>query len=181
MIKNLLMKKTKAIYLHGLNSYPIPEKVSMLEEAGFEVYAPDLDFRNNSNLFHELKNDILEQDIRFLVGSSLGGYTAFWLAEDLGLPCLLFNPAMTYVDHDNEYVPEIEIGKCPARFVVIGAYDDVIDPQENLRFFRDVDYGDCYQRLIVCEWLGHQIDFQSFEELVAWATSSYRIFLRDRE
>lgn len=30
--------------------------------------------------------------------------------------------------------------------------------------------------IIVCEWLAHQIDFQSFEELIAWAATSYRVF-----
>jgi uncharacterized protein len=173
------MKKIKALYIHGLNSYPIPQKIKMLEDAGFDVFAPDVDYRNEKDIYQWLKQEIADQNIEFLVGSSLGGFTAFWLGEDLGLPCLLFNPAMSYNDELQEHIPEIETGNCPARFVVIGAHDDVIDPQENLRFFRGIDYGECHQRVIVCEWLGHQIDFPSFEELVAWAFAGYKVFLKD--
>lgn len=174
------MNKTKAIYLHGLNSYPIPEKIEMLENAGFDVYAPQLDYRGEPALFTRLRQEIIDQDIRFLIGSSLGGYLAFWLAEDLGLPCLLFNPAMSYSEQMSEYIPEIEQGKCPARFVVIGRWDDVVDPRENIRFFRNLENDDCYQRVIVCEWLGHQIDFQSFGELVAWAAKCYSVFYNEK-
>lgn len=171
------MKKIKAIYLHGLNSYPIPQKVEMLEKAGFEVYAPQLDYRNEQQLYGRLRQEIEEQAIQFIVGSSLGGYVAFWLGEDLRLPCLLFNPAMSFSEKLREYIPEIETGNCPARFVVIGRWDDVVDPQENLRFFRELQDDDCYQRVLVCEWLGHQIDFESFEELVAWATTCLKNYI----
>jgi len=173
------MAKMKAMYLHGLDSYPLPQKVEILEKAGFEVYAPLLDYRHDKNLYQHLRREAMEQKIEFLIGSSLGGFTAFWLGEDLELPCLLFNPAMSYSDQLMEYLPEIEIGNCPARFVVIGRYDDVIDPDENLKFFREQENDNCHQRVLVCDWLEHQIDFQSFEELVDWAASSYRIFKRN--
>ena len=173
------MGKMKAMYLHGLDSYPLPQKVEMLEKAGFDVYAPLMDYCHDKNLYHHLRHEAVEQNTEFLIGSSLGGFTAFWLAEDLGLPCLLFNPAMSYSDQLTEYLPEIETGNCPARFVVIGRYDDVIDPEENIRFFRDQENDTCHQRVLVCEWLEHQIDFHSFEELVAWAVASLKIFKRN--
>ncbi|MBE0639978.1 MAG: hypothetical protein IH598_15780, partial [Bacteroidales bacterium] len=53
------MIKTKTIYLHGLNSYPIPEKVEMLENAGFDVYAPQLDYRGEPALFTRLRQEII--------------------------------------------------------------------------------------------------------------------------
>jgi uncharacterized protein len=170
------MKKIKTIYLHGLNGYPLPQKVEMLEKAGFSVYAPQLDYRIEPHLYNRIRTEIVEQEIKFLVGSSLGGYLAYWLAEDLRLPCLLFNPAMSYSDQLSDYIPEIEIGNCPARFVVIGRWDDVVDPEENIRFFRDVEDDNCYQRVIVCEWLSHEIDFESFEELAAWASVCYKVY-----
>lgn len=166
----------KTLYLHGLNSYPLPEKLDMLEKAGLNVVALHLDYANEKNVYQTLKNYALEEEVEFLVGSSLGGFIAFWLAEDLGLPCLLFNPAMTYGECLDSYEPEVSSRLCPARFVVIGAYDETIDPEESLRFFREQDEGECYQRVITCDWLEHQIDFATFEEMVCWAMKSYTIF-----
>ncbi len=174
------MKKLKTLYIHGLNTYPIPQKIEMLEAAGFDVYAPEIDYRKQKNIYYDLKQEIIDRKIEFLIGSSLGGFAAFWLGEDLGLPCLLFNPAMSYAAQLQEHIPEIEMGDCAARFVVIGAHDDVIDPQENIRFFRNIDYGDCHQRMLVCDWLGHEIDFPSFEELAFWASAAYRVFLKEK-
>jgi hypothetical protein len=64
--------------------------------------------------------------------------------------------------------------------VVIGAHDDTVDPDENLDWFRNIDDGECYQRVLVCDWLAHQIDFDTFEEMVTWALKSYKLFLRSK-
>ena len=170
------MSKIKTLYLHGLDSLPVSQKNEMMEKVGFEVFAPKIDYRIEKNNYQNLRQKIIERKIEFLIGSSLGGYISFWLGEDLGLPCLLYNPAMTYSNQLDAYIPEIALGKCPARFIVIGNRDEVVDPNENLNFFRQLNIDNCYQRIIVCEWLAHQIDFQSFEELIAWAATSYRVF-----
>ena len=172
------MKKVKTLYLHGLDSSPLPQKMEMLENAGFDVTAPFIDYRREQSVYQRMRALALEENIEFLAGSSLGGYVAFWLAEDLGLPCLLFNPAMSYSDQLSDFIPDIEIGSCPARFVVIGQWDEVVDPQKNIRFFREIEDDNCYHRLIICDWLAHEIDFPSFEELVNWAAAGYRVFKR---
>jgi uncharacterized protein len=168
----------KALYIHGLDASPIPEKLDILEKAGLEVVALHLDYRSERNVYQTLNKYAQSEKVAFLVGSSLGGYLAHWLAEDLGLPCLLFNPAMSYIDTLDEYMPEITNRLCPARFVVIGAFDDTVNPDENIRFYREQDDGECYQRVLVCEWLEHQIDFVTFEEMIHWALKSYTLFLR---
>jgi len=167
----------KTLYIHGLDSHPVPEKLEILEKAGLEVVALHIDYRTESNAYLLLKNYALKENVEFLVGSSLGGFIAHWLAEDLSLPCLLFNPAMSFRDSLGEHMPEINNRLCPARFVVIGAHDETVDPNENIKYFRAHIKSKCYQRVLVCEWLEHQIDYNSFEEMLSWALKSYGLFL----
>lgn len=176
----VFLQDMKTLYIHGLDSYPIPEKLEMLESYSLDVVALHMDYRTEKNVYQTLRKYAQEEQVEFLVGSSLGGFLANWLGEDLGLPCLLFNPAMSYSDSLDEYMPEITNRLCPARFVVIGAFDDTIDPEENVNWFRDEDDGTCYQRLVVCDWLEHQIDFVTFEEMVSWALKSYALFLNNK-
>lgn len=166
----------KTLYIHGLDSHPVPEKLDILTAAGLEVMALHIDYRTEENAYRILKDYALSEKIEFIVGSSLGGYIGFWLAEDLGLPCLLFNPAMSFSNSLDEYMPEIPHRQCPARFVVIGAFDETVKSEENIRFFREPEQNNCYQRVIVCEWLEHQIDFITFEEMVKWALTSFDLF-----
>jgi len=127
-------------------------------------------------VYKKLKQFAEKEKVQFIVGSSMGGFIGYWLGEDLGLPCLLFNPAMSFMDELMPHMPEIKSRNCPARFVVIGAHDQSVDPQENIRFFRSVEKNDCHQRVLVCEWLAHQIDFNTFDEMVGWALKSYKLF-----
>lgn len=169
----------KTLYIHGLDSHPVPEKLEILRQHHLDVVALHMDYRNEINVYHTLRKYAQGEQVKFIVGSSLGGFLGYWLAQDLGLPCLLFNPAMSYTEL-NEYMPEITNRLCPARFVIIGAHDDTVDPDENLDWFRNIDDGECYQRVLVCYWLAHQIDFDTFEEMVTWALKSYKLFLRSK-
>ena len=159
----------KTLYIHGLDSHPVPEKLEILKDSGLDVVALHIDYRKENRVYKKLKSTIQKEQVAFIVGSSMGGFLAYWLAEDLGLPCLLFNPAMSYMDELMPHLPEINNRLCPARFVVIGAHDESVDPQKNTQFFRSVERPSCHQRVVVCEWLAHQIDFNTFEEMVGWA------------
>lgn len=167
----------KTLYIHGLDSFPVPEKLDILSKHNLEVVSLHIDYRTEPDVYQVLKSYAIDEKVEFLVGSSLGGFLAYWLGEDLGLPVLLFNPAMSYMEL-NEYMPEITNRLCPARFVVIGAFDETVDPEENVEWFRNIDDGECHQRVVVCDWLYHQIDFVTFEEMVTWALKSYQMYLK---
>ncbi|MBI2313058.1 MAG: esterase [Betaproteobacteria bacterium] len=89
------------LYVHGLNSSPASFKARLLREKleslgrGEEFSCPRLPNRPG------LAIGLLEHEVaRFsrqplaLVGSSLGGFYATWLAEKHGLPAVLVNPAV---------------------------------------------------------------------------------------
>lgn len=166
----------KTLYIHGLDSLPVPEKLEILRQSGMEVIALHLDYRTQTDAYQILKDTIIREEVRFLVGSSLGGYLAYWLSEDLGLPCLLFNPAMSFHDTFKHQIPEIQNLLSPVKFVVIGKNDEVVDPRQNVEFFKAHTSKHCHLRLIECEWLGHKIDFVSFKEMVVWALKSHELW-----
>lgn len=158
----------KTLYIHGLDSFPVPEKIKIMEEAGLSVISMHLDYRRQPDAYEILKIEAMEKNTAVLVGSSLGGMLAFWLAEDLGLPCLLFNPAMDIGKDVDLKIPEITKRECPMRYVVLGEYDDSVDPANNLRLFKKWERDDLDQKVLSCHWLGHQIDFDTFGGMVGW-------------
>ncbi len=159
----------KTLYLHGLDSHPTPEKNTLMKKAGLDVTALHINYREKLGVYETMKDTTIRKNVEFIVGSSLGGYIGNILAEDLGLPCLLFNPAMHYTDVFYSRMPVIEKPKCPARFVVLGVNDATINPNYTLKVFADNGNKTDNQRIITCHWLEHEIDLKTFEEMVHWA------------
>ncbi len=164
----------RTLYLHGLDSHPIPEKNKIMKDAGLELTALHINYREKLGVYETLKDTAIRKDIEFIIGSSLGGYIGNTLAEDLGLPCLLFNPAMHYTDVFYSKMPVLEQPHCPARFIVLGLNDETINPNYTLKVFREKGCSGLDQRIITAHWLGHEIDLRTFEEMVNWAVTSLK-------
>jgi len=156
------------LYIHGIDSKPNMERISHLESLGYKVSALHLNYRAEPETYSILKRTILQSEIRQLVGSSFGGFLAFWLGEEMGLPSLLFNPAMYVEPRQARFSAPME-RKSPRRRVVIGAQDEVVDPQANWKFFEKEGNLARDQRVILCQWLGHQIDIDTFVDACKWA------------
>jgi len=169
------MPKIRTLYIHGLDGSPLPEKLKIMEQAGLEVSALHLDYRNNKKVYSELAVLIKEKNIELLIGSSFGGMLAFWLGEEFGIPVLLFNPAMLYQSITVD-VPEIKDFRCPLRMIVLGEKDDVVNPKENKVFFAKQERNHLTQKVLTCSWLAHSIDFQTFDEMVFWAVRNYGVW-----
>ena len=89
------------IYLHGFNSSPASFKARLLCEhlqalgRGDEFVAPLLPHRPAqaiATLERVLRGQVLERIT--LIGSSLGGHYATWIAERFGVRAVLVNPAI---------------------------------------------------------------------------------------
>jgi hypothetical protein len=159
----------KTLYLHGLDSHPDPDKNKIMKKAGLELTALHINYREKLGVYETFRDTIRRKKIEFVIGSSLGGYIGNILAEDAGLPCLLFNPAMQYTDVFYSRMPIIEKKKCPARFVVLGDTDPTVNPLYSLKVFGEADPATVDQRILTCHWLGHQIDLRTVEDMLHWA------------
>ena len=157
------------LYLHGLDSHPHPEKNDIMRNAGLELTALHINYREKLGVYETMKDTARRKNIEFIVGSSLGGYIGNLLAEDLSLPCLLFNPAMHYTDVFYSRMPVIEDKTCPARYVVLGHNDPTINPLYTQQVFEEADTSKMEQRILTCHWLGHKIDPRTFGEMLNWA------------
>ncbi len=112
------------IYLHGFLSSPLSKKaqqtIHYCDQVGLadSIAVPQL--RNGpSESIEELRAIIRahETDKVVLMGSSLGGYYATFLAEEYGFPVVLINPAVrpfefwrTHIgEHKNYYSDDVHI------------------------------------------------------------------------
>lgn len=90
------------IYLHGFRSSPRSAKASLLAERmrtlgrAADFVCPQLPPSPFAAL--ELVKKLAPQPRDTLVGSSLGGFYATWLAEKTGARCVLLNPAVDPAD-----------------------------------------------------------------------------------
>ncbi|HEY7884845.1 MAG TPA: YqiA/YcfP family alpha/beta fold hydrolase [Cellvibrionaceae bacterium] len=89
------------VYLHGFLSSPESAKAQAAKE-WIEANAPDVSFHcpqltpypRQTRRELEALIEFLRPEPIWLIGSSLGGYWATWLAETFNLPAVLVNPAV---------------------------------------------------------------------------------------
>lgn len=96
------------LYIHGFNSSPASEKARCFAEhcgqlGAFDVEVPALS-HDPEQAVAQLENLVAQAPagIHLVVGSSLGGYYATWLAEKHGCRAALVNPAVSPVKHLGE-------------------------------------------------------------------------------
>lgn len=149
------------LYIHGFNSSSASFKARVLRQrlagSGVEFAAPDLPHRplqaigQLEALIGQAREEV------FLIGSSLGGYYATWLAEKHGLKAALINPALRpyellpdylgpnrnlYTGESYQLTPEhleqlrqLEVPAItrPERYLlIVGAQDEVLDYRQAL-------------------------------------------------
>lgn len=122
MNKNLQATQFTVLYLHGFLSSPQSVKAQQtlhfLEKRGFadRILIPELGHEPKKTV--TILRNLLKRDRTqplALIGSSLGGYYATYLAEEYNLPAVLINPAVRPFehwerhigDHKNYYTDEI--------------------------------------------------------------------------
>jgi predicted esterase YcpF (UPF0227 family) len=155
------------LYLHGFRSSPQSFKTSLLAQRmqalgrGDEYVCPQLPAspRAAAAVACDIAQSVAPQELT-LIGSSLGGYYATWLAEKIGCRAVLLNPAvhaardlagqvgMKTQYHSNqpfefktEYIDELEalaVGRItqPERYFLIAASgDELLDWREMVAHF----------------------------------------------
>ncbi|MEZ4912275.1 MAG: YqiA/YcfP family alpha/beta fold hydrolase [Saprospiraceae bacterium] len=153
---------SKTLYIHGLDGFLSEEKRAILSTYT-KVFAPIMDYRVNSAAYYNLLSIAKEGKVDIIIGTSMGGCMAYHLSFHLGLPALLFNPALPFRSVDIDLPTQDQIRASYLR-VVIGGQDDIIDPLQNIVWLATHEKGDMDIR-----WrntLGHRIPTDVFEEEV---------------
>jgi predicted esterase len=151
----------KALYIHGFQSSPLPVKVKALEEIFGEVIAPHIDWEDDirrQSLFNELDEIIKSEGITHVIGSSMGGQMAFYLAAKNNIDALCFNPAFGLKYNDFGYVLNKDFDS--NILIVLGKNDDVVDPERSHEFLRSNGIYDKAEFVILD--MGHQISLPVF-------------------
>lgn len=177
--------KQSILYIHGLNSSPASLKASQLSRAmaqlglAEQLRVPALHHHPRQALA-QLEALIAELGRPVLVGSSLGGYYATFLAERHGLPALLINPAVRphlrfdgYLGPQKNYYSD-ETWELTADHVSALAELDVPAPQDPARYQvwlqtadETLDYRDAQRYYRACALriqAGGDHGFQGFAE-----------------
>ncbi|MBX2844557.1 MAG: hypothetical protein KTR26_22540 [Flammeovirgaceae bacterium] len=152
------------LYLHGLDGGLDESKLEVIREKGHKPFAMEIDYRKKADAYDHLYEYATSSNIDFIIGASVGGYYGYWLGHELGLNQLLFNPAMPFrsvkvMSHNISESPII------SSKIVLGANDETIPNNLNIDYFSTKENV----KLITCEWLGHQVDLETFDEMMGWA------------
>ena len=152
----------KAIYIHGFQSSPRQDKLDVLHKYFDEVFAPEIDWEDEDErvgLYKSLSAIIKKQDITHIIGSSMGGQMAFYLATNLNKRGLCFNPAFNHRYDMNYPTNKNYDGKID---IILGDKDDTVDPKKTISFLDTEGYK---KDSIEIESLNisHSIDLNVFE------------------
>ena len=115
------------IYIHGFNSSPASFKANLLKRQlealgrGAEFSAPALPDRPGAAAVL-LERELANHPGAALIGSSLGGFYATWLAERHGLKAVLVNPAVRPYEGLRQYLGEQQNLYTGARYELMQAH-----------------------------------------------------------
>ena len=152
------------IFLHGLESKLSNEKRVILETYG-TVIAPDLEYKSNPNVIQNLYDEFKNQDINTIIGSSMGGFAGFHLANSLGICALLYNPALPYRNSIEQIIPNnLQVRESPLMRIILGGQDEIIKAKDNLAFLSQNSKPNTDYTIVIKNNLAHQIPVDVFKE-----------------
>jgi hypothetical protein len=152
----------KILYLHGLESSNVCDKVDFLKENAI-VLAPSIDYRK-PNIEIEFLHMVEMFQPDLIIGSSMGGHVALMLGNYYDIEVIAFNPAI----HSRPIEPELS--RLEARdprvnfqpLIVLGLEDDVINPLITKEILDDALF---YCDIEEVENMGHRVPFDVFVDI----------------
>ncbi|HLW32057.1 MAG TPA: YqiA/YcfP family alpha/beta fold hydrolase [Aequorivita sp.] len=152
------------LYFHRLDSSLGSEKRAILEKYG-KVFSPAIDYRVEFNSIEMLVEQFKNQKIDVVIGSNMGGFVGYYVADAYQKPALLFNPSLT----KRSVRQKIPIYKAPPlgfKQLVLGIRSDRIDPRGTLEFLSKNLQVYTNYRIHIRQNLGHEIPIDVFKEEV---------------
>lgn len=160
------------VFLHGLESSAYGEKSDFLKNSFPNTFIPELKYKeiDPKTLFDSIYNQLAGQDIKLIIGSSMGGYLAYCLCKKLGVNGLLFNPALStnslgiQFDSTGRLNPHLDI--------VLGEFDKVVEPQLTIDWLSKNEDSTAYS--LFFESIEHRIPIDVFEKHTLKSTSTMK-------
>ncbi|WP_156879232.1 YqiA/YcfP family alpha/beta fold hydrolase [Salinimicrobium xinjiangense] len=152
------------LYIHGLDSKLSAEKREILERFG-NVYSPDLNYYEDKNAIDTILKSISKVEIDIVMGSSMGGFAGFHVANILGKPALLYNPALRYRSVEQN-IPENASNYTPHMHIVLGQKDEVVNPRDTMDYLMSNFNPVTHFHLHLVPGMGHNIPVEFFENEV---------------
>lgn len=150
------------LYLHGLESKLSPEKSSVLERFG-TVIAPDLDYHKNPNVFDLLLKLNGEHHFDVAIGSSMGGFMAYYFAITINCLALLFNPALPHRPVPQNIPATDPSNTSSLLHFALGGKDDIIKADDNLKWLAENRLPNTDIKISIHNQMGHQIPLDILE------------------
>ena len=155
----------RILYLHGLESKANCDKVGFLRSLGHIVTSPKIDYKD-PNCYSDLCDFVIRDYYKYdvIIGSSMGGWCAWNLGKDIGVPVLLLNPAVhsRSIDIDIEPVRDQKASKV---FLAVGLADDVIDPETTIDWLNKHDKLDWNLNNTYKAIYGHRTSVERFIDI----------------
>lgn len=152
------------LFLHGLESKLSNEKKAILETYG-TVIAPDVEYKSNPNVIQNLYDEFKNQDINTIIGSSMGGFVGFHLANSFGICALLYNPALPYRNSIEQIIPNnLQLKESPLMQIILGGQDEIIKAKDNFAFLAQNCNPKTDYTIVIKNDLAHQIPVEVFKE-----------------
>lgn len=150
------------LYLHGLESKLNPEKRAILERFG-AVIAPDLDYYCDPNVFISLMNSNENNRFDVVIGSSMGGFMGYYIANTIKCPALLFNPALPHRPV-TQHIPKLNpLNAAPQLNFALGGEDQIIKANDTLKWLSENRIAETDFQIFINKEMGHQIPTAIFE------------------
>lgn len=127
-------QETRIMFLHGLESKVPSEKTKWMDET-FKLFAPQINYREK-NIYNTVLNLSKKFKPSIIIGSSMGGFFSYYIAAELNIPALLFNPALPYRTDLNPIVENINISLNKLH-LVLGKNDNIIKTKDTLAWINN--------------------------------------------
>tara|TARA_R110000803_G_scaffold74621_1_gene138676 strand:- start:248 stop:739 length:492 start_codon:yes stop_codon:yes gene_type:complete len=153
----------KVLYLHGLESDQGGPKVDYLSNKCC-VHAPKIDY-TRKDIFQFLTQTVEHLNPDLIIGSSMGGYSAFMLSNLYNIPIIAFNPALHSRSTDPKFPQNIVVENMVLKNakVILGSKDEFIDPKITKKIIKDMTSNSTQSiKTEIVGGMGHRIPLDIF-------------------
>lgn len=115
-------------------------KIKILNKFGDDVWCPKIDYIGERNIIYSYAREIQQNgNPTLIIGSSLGGYMAYHMANIVKFPSLLFNPTF-YFKNGGEVKRDDGMDEYLEKTIVFSTKSEDIDIKRTVKFLEEYNY-----------------------------------------